>query len=952
VQNNHSVMSQYSSRLFRSRYTLLTGLASLVLLALGCDVLAGWLWHVESAMPENIHMVISTAVCLVLYGAALGQALWRPGGQVHRLFAMVVIGIACLALLEHATGQSTGIDFPDLHAWRHDMLPQPGRMAALTATALLALGAGMLWLPAATPARMRVVQICAAIPLLCGLLGGIAYLVDLELLYSWGAAVRMALSTAVGLLAASAGLYGLAARDQSRRLRSQDMANSVFATACILLIVIAGATGLLIYRLASHAHEQSLQTVMSYSARQRAALLSAQFDISNDTARQLYQHPAMQSLLEAASHGQLKQADAAAALGMQNNRSFNGITIQDGAGRTLVQVGYFVNKPLQAVALRSPPGAILLWDGSYSYRTTHVYRTSAGSARLLLEQRLDMFNRIVQDTAPHDGLSGIYSLCGRDERYLHCFSQSPQDKGSTIPLVGNIHHFTVWPAFSGQRGTMHTIDFSHRNVIGAYEPVSDTGLAFSYKIEVGKLLAPIRRDLEVGLFVMSVVIALGALLLRWRTYPLLREVQQSNLMAELAAERFRNAAEANMDAFAIMEALRGADGQVEDFRVVYINAEAERMWQISRREAIGSQFRQLGIALQIPDFFDSCRRVVENGQAISEETPMAFNIDHPSWMHHEIVKAGDGVSISMRDITQRKLAELDLALREALLKTVTDSIPALVAFIDREERYRYCNKSYMRLFGIRPEQIIGMHMRDFLGDEAYQQLRPEIEKALSGQPSSFERDMSVRGENRYVEGRYIPQQHADGSVSGFYVMIWDITQSRARELELRNKVTLDGMTGLLNRSAFMEMLDDEIKHHYVKRLAVALLFLDIDHFKQVNDTLGHTAGDELIQEFARRLRSQVRATDHVARLGGDEFVILLAGLESERTAVGVAEKLLEAVSHDVELAGQRRKLSTSIGVAYAAVPDITPERLLQIADEALYQAKAAGRNTYRLHRVG
>ncbi|XLM19516.1 GGDEF domain-containing protein, partial [Chromobacterium piscinae] len=106
-------------------------------------------------------------------------------------------------------------------------------------------------------------------------------------------------------------------------------------------------------------------------------------------------------------------------------------------------------------------------------------------------------------------------------------------------------------------------------------------------------------------------------------------------------------------------------------------------------------------------------------------------------------------------------------------------------------------------------------------------------------------------------------------------MIWDITQSRARELELRNKVTLDAMTGLLNRSAFMDMLDDEIKHHYVKRLAVALLFLDIDHFKQVNDTLGHAAGDELIQIFARRLRQNVRATDHVARLGGDEFVVLL-----------------------------------------------------------------------------
>ncbi|VEB43284.1 Probable diguanylate cyclase AdrA [Chromobacterium violaceum] len=139
-------------------------------------------------------------------------------------------------------------------------------------------------------------------------------------------------------------------------------------------------------------------------------------------------------------------------------------------------------------------------------------------------------------------------------------------------------------------------------------------------------------------------------------------------------------------------------------------------------------------------------------------------------------------------------------------------------------------------------------------------------------------------------------------MSGFYVMIWDITQSRAREIELRSQVTQDAMTGLLNRAAFMDILNDEIKHHYLKRQALALLFLDIDHFKQVNDTLGHAAGDELIKIFARRLRQNVRGTDHVARLGGDEFVVLLVGLDAERTATAVVDKLMAAVCRDAELA--------------------------------------------------
>ncbi|VEB43283.1 Predicted integral membrane sensor domain [Chromobacterium violaceum] len=287
-------------------------------------------------------------------------------------------------------------------------------------------------------------------------------------------------------------------------------------------------------------------------------------------------------------------------------------------------------------------------------------------------------------------------------------------------------------------------------MIAAYAPVGDSGLAFSYKIRVADLLAPMRRDLEINALIMLALVVVGTLILRWRTSPLLREVLRSNQMAEMAAERFRNAAEANMDAFIIMEALRNTAGEVDDFRVVYLNAEAERMWRLRRDETIGRNWKALAAALDVPNHFESYRQVIDTGLPLSEEVPRAFDVSHPAWIHQEIVRAGDGISISVRDITQKKLAELDLVLREALLKTVTDSIPALVAFVDADQRYRYCNKTYTRLFGIPPEQVIGREMRDFLARKATRRSAPRGTGAARASGVLRDGNASAR-QPRYVE---------------------------------------------------------------------------------------------------------------------------------------------------------------------------------------------------------
>jgi diguanylate cyclase (GGDEF)-like protein/PAS domain S-box-containing protein len=306
-------------------------------------------------------------------------------------------------------------------------------------------------------------------------------------------------------------------------------------------------------------------------------------------------------------------------------------------------------------------------------------------------------------------------------------------------------------------------------------------------------------------------------------------------------------------------------------------------------------------------------------------------------------------SCFLHDISERKKASAEIEIREHLLRSLTDALPVLVAHIDREERYQYCNNTYFDMYGVRPEAVVGRTVRDFLGEANYAAIKPFIDEAFNGAICHFEQAMMAKDEMRYVEGRLSPQQDTAGKISGLYMTVWDITQIRQRELRLADKASKDALTGLLNRAAIMEILETEIQEHYTRRDGLALLFLDADKFKQVNDTLGHAAGDEVLRTFARRLTETVRGTDFVARLGGDEFVVLLTAVDSSQTAALVAAKIIAAINEPMLLNEEVRTVSTSIGIAYIANQSMSAEALLAEADAALYEAKREGRNIYRMH---
>lgn len=184
----------------------------------------------------------------------------------------------------------------------------------------------------------------------------------------------------------------------------------------------------------------------------------------------------------------------------------------------------------------------------------------------------------------------------------------------------------------------------------------------------------------------------------------------------------------------------------------------------------------------------------------------------------------------------------------------------------------------------------------------------------------------------------------------FVSIVRDITERKLAEQKIAHLAHYDFLTDLPNRALFLEFLDHSVSLSKRNKHKAAVLFLDLDGFKQINDTLGHDAGDLLLQGVAKRLKETIRASDTVARVGGDEFTFVLNNVESDENAALVANKIIVALSEPFDLMGQRRQVGGSIGISIFPDDANDPENLVKQADEAMYLAKHSGKNTHRFYR--
>ncbi|EZH78030.1 histidine kinase [Ectopseudomonas composti] len=309
------------------------------------------------------------------------------------------------------------------------------------------------------------------------------------------------------------------------------------------------------------------------------------------------------------------------------------------------------------------------------------------------------------------------------------------------------------------------------------------------------------------------------------------------------------------------------------------------------------------------------------------------------------------------DISERVLREQRLQASEEKFAKAFHSSPDAITITERDSgRYIEINEGFTRITGYQDWEVIGRTVHE-LSIWAYPEERVRMIEHLAQQGQVLHMEMHGRhrdGEVRLVDVSVQPIELND--VPCLLLTARDISELKQAQAQVQHLAYHDALTNLPNRALLMDRLTQQISLLKRHDLRGALLFLDLDHFKHINDSLGHPVGDSVLRLVTARLEASVRLEDTVARLGGDEFVVLLSGLEGKRSEVTrrvrqVAEKLRQLLAEPMLLDGHRLQVTPSIGVALIPDHGNTPADLLKRADIALYRAKDSGRNAIQLFRT-
>jgi len=304
-----------------------------------------------------------------------------------------------------------------------------------------------------------------------------------------------------------------------------------------------------------------------------------------------------------------------------------------------------------------------------------------------------------------------------------------------------------------------------------------------------------------------------------------------------------------------------------------------------------------------------------------------------------------GIIAIVADITDRKQAEKAQRDSESELRLLTDNVPAMISYVDRQMKCVFANKRYADFFSLAVAEAVGKPLCEIVGDAAYREFEAHFSKALEGHPVAYQWNVELKGgEQRCIEVRLVPRAADQGQVTGCYAMAIDITEQKRAEERIRHMADHDSLTGLPNRLLFIDRLSQAISIAKRDARQCALLYLDLDKFKPVNDTLGHDSGDQLLKMVAERIRERVRESDTVARVGGDEFTVLLRSISSPQNAAAVAQKIIAALAAPFRMEHLRQEIEIGASIGIAVYPNDAQdhETLVKKADAAMYGAKTQG----------
>lgn len=382
-----------------------------------------------------------------------------------------------------------------------------------------------------------------------------------------------------------------------------------------------------------------------------------------------------------------------------------------------------------------------------------------------------------------------------------------------------------------------------------------------------------------------------------------------------------------------------------DWRILYANRKAAAFVGIETTDGIGRPLLEVAPQLEGSALLAHYRSAMASGQVSVLQTRWEAS---GAWVEARACPTEDGLSVYFHDITDQRRAADALRRSEQRFRSLFEQAGDSILIIDRALRVVAANASACTTFGYTEAEFTGRGVREV--DSGFPYDLALLASLRAGQTHL------LRITKRRRDGSTFPAEvrvsrFEDGGQEFFQAIIRDLSEREEAERRLRHLATHDSLTGLPNRALLHERLQEALDA-CAEGAAVAVLFLDLDRFKAINDSFGHELGDVLLCEVAQRLRGALRAEDTLARLGGDEFVVVAPCHGGAAEAGHIAARLLALLGAPVRVGTQDVIVGASIGIGLYPQDAATREVLFQTADTAMYRAKAAGRNRYRFFEAG